>query len=122
MSPAAVWKRWVALFEEDEGPEIPHYDPVHLATVLIACLVAIGVLFWLLWTLLVYDGGLPAKVGPFFAVVLRLRTLASCGWLGTPDRQGLFEGWLANSAALAVSTLVVALLYKADRRHARRPR
>ncbi|MDE2490662.1 MAG: hypothetical protein KGM24_07425 [Elusimicrobia bacterium] len=122
MSPAAIWKRWVALFEEDEGPEVPRYDPVHLAAVLVACLAVIGVLFWLLWTLLCYDGGLPSKVGPFFAVLLRLKTPASYGWLGTPDRQGLFEGWLANLAALAVSALVVALLYKADRRRASRPR
>jgi hypothetical protein len=83
-----IWKRWVALFEDADDPAEPHYDPVHLAVVLIACQVVIGVLYWLLWTLLVYQPELRRKPG------------------------------LANTTALLLCALIVVALYKADRRHA----
>ena len=82
----AIWERWVALFEDKDDPAEPHYDPIHLATVLVASQVVIGALYWLLWTLFVYEGGVTA----------RLR--------------------LAHVVALGVCALVVAALYKADRR------
>jgi hypothetical protein len=87
-----VWKRWVALFEDQDDPTEPHYDPVHLAVVLIASQVVIGVLYWLLWTLLVYQPDLKRAPG------------------------------VANVSALILCALVVAALYKADRRHAARRR
>ncbi|MFI5351070.1 MAG: hypothetical protein ACHQ2Z_16115 [Elusimicrobiota bacterium] len=83
----SIWKRWVALFEDEDAPDEPHYDPIHLATVLVACQVVIGALYWLLWTVFVYEGGIGAP---------RLR--------------------LAHLVALGVCLLVVAALYKADRR------
>jgi hypothetical protein len=79
----SLWKRWTALFEEHDEAA-PHYDPVHLAVVLIACQVVIGALYWLLWTVFVYEGGIAG----------RLR--------------------LAHVVALALCSLVVAALYKAD--------
>jgi hypothetical protein len=82
----ALWKRWVALFE-DEDSAAPHYDPVHLAVVLVATQVAIGCLYWLLWTVFVYEGG----------VTRGLR--------------------LANVVALLVCSLTIAALERADRRH-----
>ena len=85
----SIWKRWVALFEDKDDPAEPHYDPVHLAVVLVASQVVIGALYWLLWTLFVYEGGIAA----------RLR--------------------LANVVALGTCSLVVAALYKADRREAK---
>ena len=88
----SIWKRWVALFEDKDDPAEPHYDPIHLAVVLVACQVVIGALYWLLWTLFVYEDGIAA----------RLR--------------------LANVVALGVSSLAVAALYKADRREAARRR
>jgi len=88
----SIWKRWVALFEDKDDPAEPHYDPVHLAVVLIASQVVIGALYWLLWTVFVYEGGVTA----------RLR--------------------LAHVVAIAVCFLVIAALYKADRREAHRHR
>jgi hypothetical protein len=87
-----LWKRWTELFEAQDDPAEPHYDPVHLAVVLVATQVVIGALYWLLWTLFVYEGGIARKPG------------------------------LANVTALAVCSLVVALLYKADRRELKRRR
>jgi NADH:ubiquinone oxidoreductase subunit 6 (subunit J) len=84
----SIWRRWVALFEDKDDPAEPHYDPVHLAVVLVASQVVIGALYWLLWTVFVYEGGITA----------RLR--------------------LAHVVAVAVCFLVVAALFNADRRHA----
>ena len=86
-----IWKRWANLFEDKDDPADPHYDPIHLAMVLIACQVVIGALYWLLWTLFVYEGGIAARLS------------------------------LANVVALGVCALVVAALYKADRREASAP-
>lgn len=122
MSAPNLWRRWVGLFEDREDPGTPHFDCVHLAVVLVACQVVIGALYWLLWTLFVYEGGLASKVGPLLAIVSGARKPQDYGWLGTPDHQGVFEGWPANLAALLLSGLVVALLFKADRRPSGRRR
>jgi len=84
-----LWRSWVELFEE-EGPEAPRYDPVHLAVVFVACQAAVGVVFWLLWTAMVYEGGF-----------------------------GAGEGKLGNFLALALIAAVVEALRRADKRHAR---
>lgn len=87
-SPAAIWKSWAGLFEE-EDPGAPRYDPVHLAAVFVACQVAAGALFWLLWTLMVYEGGF-----------------------------GTGEGRLGNLAAFLILAGAVEALRRADRRAA----
>lgn len=115
MKPAALWARWVALFEE-EDEAAARYDPVQLAGVLVACLVSLGALFWLMWTLLVYEGGLGLKLAALADVAFGGKTLADFGWSGAPDRQGVFEGWAANLAALVLSALVLAGLHRLDRR------
>jgi hypothetical protein len=84
-----VWKAWVELFEE-EGPETPRFDPVHLAVVLVACQAAVGILFWLLWTAMVYEGGF-----------------------------GSGEGRFGNFAALALLAALVEALRRADKSRAR---
>lgn len=58
----SLWARWTELFEE-EGPDEPRYDPLHLAAVLVAVQVAVGALFWLLWTAMVYEGGFMSGEG-----------------------------------------------------------
>jgi hypothetical protein len=85
-----LWRSWVGLFEE-EGPQAPRFDPAHLAVVLVACQAAVGVVFWLLWTAMVYEGGF-----------------------------GTGEGKLGNFLALALIAAIVEGLRRADRRHARK--
>ena len=88
MKPFRLWKSWTALFEE-EGPQEPRYDPIHLAAVLVAFQVAVGLLFWLLWGAMVYEGGF-----------------------------GAGEGKLGNAACLVLLGLFIEALRRADRRHA----
>ena len=84
MKISSLWRRWVELFEE-EGPDEPRYDPIHLATVLVAAQVVVGALFWLLWTLMVYEGGLGAK-----------------------------DGWVGNVGALVILIVAIEALRRAE--------
>ncbi|MBI5240275.1 MAG: hypothetical protein HY926_07360 [Elusimicrobia bacterium] len=101
------------LFTDDEEDDRePFFDPVHLGAVCIVCLTVVGALYWLLWTLLVYEGGLFIKLRAALAVLLTERSLRDFGYEGTPYAQGAFEGWLGNLTALALSVLVLwALLH-----------
>lgn len=94
-----AWEGWLDLFAEDD-PRAPRYDPVHLGAVLVACQAAIGALYWLLWTLLVYEGGLASK----------LRALTSGA--KSPDA---YEGWPANLAALLLTAAGFAALRRLER-------
>ncbi|OGS03203.1 MAG: hypothetical protein A3G41_04920 [Elusimicrobia bacterium RIFCSPLOWO2_12_FULL_59_9] len=98
------------LFSEEEDPNEPCFDPVHLGATIIAVLCAQGALFWLLWTLLVYEGGLFAKIPAIFSVVFTSKTLADYGYEGT-YAMGVFEGWFANLAALLLCAAATILLW-----------
>lgn len=90
MKALKLWKSWVALFE-DEGEAEPRFDPIHLAVVFVACQAAVGILFWLLWTAMVYEGGF-----------------------------GAGEGKLGNLVALIILAGIVEALRRADRRRTRK--
>lgn len=87
------WADWL----DQEDPEEPAFDPVQLGAALVICLVAVGALFWLLWTLLVFEGGIEGKV----AALARLAG-------GKPYSPDDFEGWLGNVGALALSIMAFA--------------
>ena len=95
----------------EDDPNEPYYDPVQLGGAVLVTLTAIGCLYWLLWTLLVYEGGLPTKLRAGLAVLSTSRTLKDFGYAGTPYAMGAFEGWVGNVAALVLTLLVVAALY-----------
>ena len=106
----ALKKSWGWLLDLVEGEDDPNevvYDPVHIGGVIVGSLCAMGVLFWLLWSLFVCEGGLFAKVGPFFQVLFTSKTLHDFGYEGYPYELGVFEGWIVNLTALVLS---VALL------------
>ena len=116
----AEWlKKALALFDEEDDPNEPAYDPVHLGAVLTICLVVVGALYWLLWTLLVYEGGILVKVRAALAVLLTSKTLQDYGYRGSYE-MGAFEGWFGNVAALALTVLVVAALHRLYRQAAGR--
>lgn len=102
--------RWL---DADDDPSAPSYDPVHLAGALIGTLTAVGAAYWLLWTLLVYEGGLFSKLGPALSVLLTSKTAADYGYRGSPYAMGVFEGWQGNLAALLVLIVVVTALHRA---------
>jgi len=101
-------ERALSFFDRDD-PSEPAFDPVHLGAAFLITLAAAGVLWWLLWTLLVYEGGLFSKVLPALRVAFTSKTLQDFGYRGSWDR-GIFEGWPGNLGALALCLLVLFAL------------
>ncbi len=112
-----VWKAVFSLWEDDPSESPIVYDPVHVSAVIVFCLAAVGVLFWVLWVLMVFEGGLFTKIGPFLQVVFTSKTWSDFGYEGYPYALGIFEGWIINLAALAV----VLILFVAVHRVLRHP-
>ena len=102
-----LWAEIIAFFSDEENPDEPIYDPVHLAGMVVVVLFVIGGLFWLLWTLLVYGGGLFNKIGPAFSVLFTSKTLKDYGWVGYPFELGAFEGFVGNLCALFISAALI---------------
>ena len=100
------------IFSDDDDPNEPFYDPVHLGTTIVVCLAGIGCLYWLLWTLLVFEGGLQTKISAAAAVLFTSKTLTDVGYIGSPYAMGPFEGWFGNLAALALISGVLAALHR----------
>jgi hypothetical protein len=115
-------KALIDRFDAEDDPQEPRYDPVHLAALCMLVLVAIGLLYWLLWTLLVFEGGLFSKIGPALNVLLGRKTLKDYGYLGDPYAMGVFEGWQGNLGALILAAFVVVALFQVYKEGARRAR
>lgn len=97
-------------FSDQEDPDEPVYDPIHVGGAVVITLAAIGCLYWLLWTLLVYEGGIFVKLSAAAKLLFTKTTLADLGYEGYPYAMGQFEGWIGNVIALALCALVVAAL------------
>jgi len=106
-----LWNGFLGLFA-DEDPQEPFYDPVHLGGVCLVCMVVIGGLYWLLWTLLVYEGGIFVKLRAGLAVLLTPRTLKDFGYEGAPYAMGAFAGWVGNVTALGLCMLLIWALFR----------
>src|SRR3989339_1874086 len=102
---------WISdFFADHDDPQEPHYDPAHLGATVVVTIFAIAVLFWLLWALLVFGGGIQAKLAPALQVLTHAKTPADFGYVGYPYAMGVFEGWPTNVAALLITiALIVAL-------------
>lgn len=102
------WDGVLEFFSDREDQDEPVYDPAHIAALIVFTAASLGALFWLLWTLLVFGGGIARKVVPAFEVLFTSKTLQDFGWVGYPYELGIFEGFVANLVALA---LLIALVY-----------
>jgi hypothetical protein len=112
MKKNAMLAGFLDLFADTEDPKEALYDPVHLGGTVIGCLVGIGALYWLLWTLLVFEGGLASKISAALQTLFTSKTLADFGYHGAPHAMGAFEGWIGNVGALGLCLLVVASLHR----------
>jgi hypothetical protein len=98
-------------FSDADRPDEPGYDPAHVAAMIVIVLFSLNVLFWLLWSLLVFGGGIQAKVVPFLQVLFTAKTAADFGYVGYPYELGVFEGWPTNVIALIFLAAVVAAIW-----------
>ncbi len=118
-----IWNGLVRLLEDDDPPGEIVYDPVHVGGVIVGVIAGFGVLYWLLWALLVCEGGLLTKIIPFLQVVLTSKTLGDFGYIGYPYELGIFEGWIVNMAALVLGLgLVAGIWWVLEGRSPRRKR
>ena len=121
----ASWKKLETALSrllDEENPNEPAFDPAHLAAVLIGVMAALGCLYWLLWTLLVFEGGLFAKIGPALSVLFTEKTLKDYGYLGDPYAMGVFEGWRGNLIAGGLTAATIVALHRLYRGAKRRTR
>jgi hypothetical protein len=91
-----------AFLSDEEDPGEPVYDPVHVGAMIVIVLFSMTVLFWLLWALLVFGGGIQAKILPSLQLVFTAKTAGQFGYIGSPYAMGVFEGWQTNVAALVL--------------------
>ena len=80
-------------FDEEE------YDPANVGIMIVLVIFCISILFWLFWSLMVYRGGLFEKIFPFISVIFTKKRLLDYGFEGWHE-QGVFEGWIVNTAAM----------------------
>ena len=95
-------------FSDIEDPAEPRYDPVHIGAMIVFVLFANTILFWLLWALLVFGGGLQAKIVPVIQIIFTNKTAHDFGYIGYPYAMGVFEGWITNVVAFIM--LIAALI------------
>jgi hypothetical protein len=101
--------KWFKEFLSDcEDPKAPKYDPVHIGMTVVFTIFAIALLFWLLWCLMVFGGGLQVKIVPAFQLATHVRTPSDFGYIGYPYEMGVFEGWPTNVIALIFLFLLIA--------------
>ncbi len=105
-----IWRELAQTVEEDDFSSEPIYDPAHVGGMIVTVIFVLGALFWLLWTLLVFGGGLFIKIGPALMVLCKQKTLADYGWVGYPYEQGIFEGFVGNLIAFVITlTLMICV-------------
>ena len=111
-----VWLWIQDIFSDEEDPNEPIYDPVHIASMIVLTLFGISILSWLFWSLLIYKGGLVSKIIPFLSVIFTSKTLADFGYEGYPYEMGIFDGWITNVAALLFLCFLVWRVVKVLKR------
>ncbi|MFH1368358.1 MAG: hypothetical protein ABII64_04440 [Elusimicrobiota bacterium] len=98
-------------FSDKEDVNEPGYDPVHIGGMIVLVLFGMTVLFWLLWALLVFGGGIQAKIMPFIELVFTPKTAADFGYVGYPYEMGVFEGWPTNLVALVFTVSIIIAIW-----------
>ncbi|MGA2090069.1 MAG: hypothetical protein ABSH12_01230 [Endomicrobiales bacterium] len=104
-------KEYIESFlSDEEDPQEPVFDPVHVGTMIVIVLFGMTVLFWLLWALLVFGGGIQAKIFPALQMLFTSKTPGDFGYIGSPYAMGIFEGWQTNVVALILMLLVMGCI------------
>ena len=112
-------RAWLEDVLSEDDPGEPFYDPVHVGGAILVSLAAIGALYWLLWTLLVFEGGIQGKLAALARLAFTSATLKDLGYEGAPYAMGAFEGWLGNTSALLITAGLLWAMTKLYRDAAR---
>jgi cbb3-type cytochrome oxidase subunit 3 len=93
---------------DDKPTDEPVYDAVHFGSMIVLVIFSISIVFWLLWSLLVFGGGIQSKVQPCLEMIFTAKTAADFGYVGYPYEMGAFEGWPTNVAAFIFTVLIIS--------------
>lgn len=105
------YKELERFFSDVDDPNEAGYEPIHVAGMIVLVLFGITILFWLLWALLVFGGGIFAKVMPFLQIVFTSKTAADFGYIGYPYEMGVFSGWPTNLVALIFAVALIIVIW-----------
>jgi len=97
------------IFTEKEDE--PQYDPQMFGAMVVGVIFTAGLLFWILWTALVYQGGIFGKISVLWLVLSGQKKWSELVPAGLPVSVSVFSGWLANLVATIVIFAIVAFLY-----------
>ena len=99
-------QKFIKSFPE-EKPDEPVYDPVHIGVMIVLVISAAAILFWLLWSILVFKGGIFPKIRAVWQIIFQGKKLSDFGYVGTPYEMGVFEGWTTNLVAVILLLFLI---------------
>ncbi len=98
-------------FAEDQSADNNREFWVYLAGNVVLTLFFMNVFFWLLWTLLVYKGGIFVKIMPLISAIFTDKSFKDFGYEGWPYELGIFDGMIENLVALVLFVAFVVLCW-----------
>jgi len=99
------------IFNDEENPKDAIYDPIHLGGNILICFFMMGALYWLLWSLLVFEGGIIPKLRAVLSLIFTSKTIGDFGYEASPYAMGVFQGWMGNVGASIVLVAFCSSLY-----------
>ena len=103
-----------------EKPDEPIYDPLHIGMMIILVISAAAILFWLLWSILVFKGGIFPKITAVWQIIFQGKTVHDFGYVGTPYEMGVFEGWTTNLGAVILLVFLIITVWWLFKKTARK--
>lgn len=92
------------------GKENSEYDPEMFGAMVVLVIFTAGVIFWIFWVALVYQGGIFLKLKALFWLLGKKR-FSELVPPGLPLSESVFGGWLANFLATLVILGMIVFLY-----------
>ena len=103
------------LFGEDENKKADStavIDEFYFAATVIIDIVILAVLFWLLWSILVYGGGIFPKIKALFEIIFYKKSFKDFGWNFYPYDIGVFTGFVTNIIGIVLLCFFIISLSK----------
>lgn len=71
------------------------YDPANVAAMIVIVIFGLAVLFWLVWSLLVFKGGILTKLLMLIQIIIGKESFSGVN-------MQLWDGWVINTVALGI--------------------
>ena len=106
------------LFNEEKSKDetAPVIDEFYLAATIIVDIIALTVLFWLLWSILVYGGGIFPKIKALLEIIFCGKSFKDFGWNFYPYDIGVFTGFITNIIGIILLCFFIVSVSKIMRK------